>query len=298
MHRLGSGSPLSRILRRCVASAVRCPAYAPVSPPGGQVCVPCGTKSALATDVSAGRGSVVVPDRRLPAGRSVRKTVSQPAGVGLMDLTSIATLAIRKTRAGPTLVDDDSQLPTAGQCRERSQLTRVETRSRYRDHLTRVLGERDVDDAGVVAESALDALTEWRNIENLSCAAVPGHPQLPSSDLHDFGFACGCTRAPHLASVIRLSSAALLISALQNSRRGSSGHRARHRGRIGLEPQLPHIGGGEFYPGSTRCQPPLLRLRRSGKLARAHSRRLTILSRIVVYGSSWPLPTKRSLRAP
>ncbi|BBZ50339.1 hypothetical protein H7H82_13915 [Mycobacterium heidelbergense] len=92
------------------------------------------------------------------------------------------------------LVDDHPQLPTAAQYRERSQRTRVETRSRYRDHLARVLSDMDVDDAQVVAKIALDALTEWRDIETGELCSCSCHPQLPSNDLHDLGFACNCTR--------------------------------------------------------------------------------------------------------
>lgn len=60
-------------------------------------------------------------------------------------------------------------------------------RGRYRDHLTEVLVEQDVDDAGVVAEIALNALTEWSDTES-------GELCRPSSDLDNFGFSCSCTR--------------------------------------------------------------------------------------------------------
>jgi hypothetical protein len=91
-------------------------------------------------------------------------------------------------------VDDDPQAPTAAEYRERTERARVEARSRYRDHLAAVLGQRDVEEAAEVADLALEALTEWTYVDTGERCLCSCHPRLPDSDLHDYGFDCVCTR--------------------------------------------------------------------------------------------------------
>lgn len=57
-----------------------------------------------------------------------------------------------------------------------------------------MLSQRRVDDAGAVAEVAVDALTEWPTIETGAFCRCSCHPCLPDSDRHDYGFDCICTR--------------------------------------------------------------------------------------------------------
>lgn len=92
------------------------------------------------------------------------------------------------------VVDDDAELPTAAEYRERSERARIEARSRYRDHLTEVLSGGGVAEADAVADVVLDALTEWRYIDSGERCACSCHPRLPDSDRHDYGFDCVCTR--------------------------------------------------------------------------------------------------------
>lgn len=92
------------------------------------------------------------------------------------------------------IVDDDAVPPTAAEYRERSERARVEARSRYRDHLTEVLNGRGLDEAAGAADVVLDALAEWHHIDSGERCRCSCHPQLPHSDLHDYGFECVCTR--------------------------------------------------------------------------------------------------------
>jgi hypothetical protein len=92
------------------------------------------------------------------------------------------------------VVDDDAVLPVAAEYRERSERARVEARLRYRDHFTEVLSGRGVDEAVAVADVVLDALTEWRYTDSGERCDCSCHPRLPSSDRHDYGFDCVCTR--------------------------------------------------------------------------------------------------------
>ncbi|GLP78621.1 hypothetical protein [Mycobacterium antarcticum] len=91
-------------------------------------------------------------------------------------------------------MDDDLQLPTAAENRERSERARVQARSRYRDHLTEVLSERGVDEPAAVADVVLEALTEWRYVDTGEQCTCSCHPRLPDNDRHDYGFDCTCTR--------------------------------------------------------------------------------------------------------
>lgn len=89
----------------------------------------------------------------------------------------------------------DEQYPlTAAAYRERSERARAQARARYGSYLAVVLGERGVADPAGMAAAVLAALTEWPDIETGQLCRCSCHPQLPSSDLHDFGFACNCIR--------------------------------------------------------------------------------------------------------
>lgn len=92
----------------------------------------------------------------------------------------------------------DEQYPlTAAEYQERSERARAQARARYGSYLAEVLGERGVADPAGVAVAVLAALTEWADIETGELCRCSCHPQLPSSDLHDFGFSCNCTRTRH-----------------------------------------------------------------------------------------------------
>ena len=54
----------------------------------------------------------------------------------------------------------------------------------------RVANSRSPHGSGAV----LAALTEWPDIETGQLCRCSCHPQLPSNDLHNFGFACNCIR--------------------------------------------------------------------------------------------------------
>lgn len=78
--------------------------------------------------------------------------------------------------------------------------TRPLTAADYRSavsgaYLAEVLGKRGVADPAGVAYAVLAALTEWPDIETGELCSCSCHPQLPSSELRDLGFACNCTRA-------------------------------------------------------------------------------------------------------
>lgn len=89
----------------------------------------------------------------------------------------------------------DERYPlTAADYRERSERARAHARARYGAYLAEVLGERGIADPAGVADAVLAALTEWNDSETGELCRCSCHPQLPSSDLHDFGFDCNCTR--------------------------------------------------------------------------------------------------------
>lgn len=91
------------------------------------------------------------------------------------------------------MTDDPGPL-TATEHRERRERARVRARVRYLAYLSAVLGERGVANPADLAEALLAALTEWPDIDTGELCRCSCHPQLPSSDLHDFGFACNCSR--------------------------------------------------------------------------------------------------------
>lgn len=95
--------------------------------------------------------------------------------------------------SGWILVNDDPDMPTAAEYRRRREQSLAQAHARYRTYLAKVLGAQGVDNAAVVAEVALEALTQWRDIDTGEGCRCSCHPQLPDTDLHDFGFDCRCT---------------------------------------------------------------------------------------------------------
>ncbi|MCG7594576.1 hypothetical protein [Mycobacterium sp. PSTR-4-N] len=91
------------------------------------------------------------------------------------------------------MTDDRGPL-TAAEHRERRERARSDARARYLAYLAARLDERGGADPAGMAEALLTALTEWPDIETGELCRCSCHPQLPSSDLHDFGFGCTCTR--------------------------------------------------------------------------------------------------------
>lgn len=71
----------------------------------------------------------------------------------------------------------------------------AEARRRYVAHLVAALPEveRASSPAGR-AERLLAVLTDWSDIEGGDPCPCSCHPRLPTTDLHDYGFACSCRR--------------------------------------------------------------------------------------------------------
>jgi hypothetical protein len=93
-------------------------------------------------------------------------------------------------------VSHEPELPTGAELRERIEHARSQARSRYRAHLAAVFDRHRVEDPGALADVALDALTVRRYVDSGERCRCSCHPRLPESDLHDYGFACVCTRMP------------------------------------------------------------------------------------------------------
>lgn len=91
------------------------------------------------------------------------------------------------------MTDDQGPL-TAAEHRERRERAPAQARIRYGAYLREMLHERGVEDPEGVAEAVLSTLTEWLDVETGELCPCSCHPQLPNSDLHDFGFGCNCTR--------------------------------------------------------------------------------------------------------
>jgi len=70
----------------------------------------------------------------------------------------------------------------------------VQARLRYLDHLAAAFGDRGIENADALADFALDTLTAWRDVETGAPCRCSCHPQLPTSDRHDYGFDCMCTK--------------------------------------------------------------------------------------------------------
>lgn len=75
---------------------------------------------------------------------------------------------------------------------QRDQLA-AEARRRYHALVVAAFGVRGVPEADVLADVALDALTDWRQVGTGEVCRCSCHPQLPISDRHDYGFDCMCT---------------------------------------------------------------------------------------------------------
>jgi hypothetical protein len=93
---------------------------------------------------------------------------------------------------------DFSAAPGAAEFRQRQERDRAESRRRYFHHLASAFAKRHGADPFELADIALNTLTPRRASgsgegELCSCSC---HPQLPGSDLHDFGFDCPCARTP------------------------------------------------------------------------------------------------------
>jgi hypothetical protein len=93
-------------------------------------------------------------------------------------------------------VEQGPELSHTADYRERIEHARNQARSLYRDHLAAVFDQHHVAEPGALADAALDALTEWRYVETGERCRCSCHPRLPETDLHHYGFACGCTRTP------------------------------------------------------------------------------------------------------
>lgn len=93
-------------------------------------------------------------------------------------------------------MNDDLDLPTTDGDQDRGEHARGRVRARYRTYLAEVFSRRGVEDSTTMAEAALDALTEWRDITTGERCGCSCHPQLPDHARHDYGFDCRCTRTP------------------------------------------------------------------------------------------------------
>lgn len=93
-------------------------------------------------------------------------------------------------------VSDFSVSPGAADYWEQAERARAETRQRYRVHLSAVFDLHGAPDPEPLADTALDALTDWKYVDSGERCRCSCHPRLPESDLHDYGFGCVCMRAP------------------------------------------------------------------------------------------------------
>lgn len=84
----------------------------------------------------------------------------------------------------------------AAEYREQVERARTEARQRYRVHLAAVFDLHGAPDPAALADTALDALTDWKYVDSGQRCRCSCHPRLPESDLHDYGFGCVCMRAP------------------------------------------------------------------------------------------------------
>lgn len=93
-------------------------------------------------------------------------------------------------------VEQGPKLSQVAEYRERIERARSQARSLYRDHLAAVFDRHGVAAPGELLDAVLDALTVWRYVETGERCRCSCHPRLPETDLHDYGFDCGCTRTP------------------------------------------------------------------------------------------------------
>jgi hypothetical protein len=123
------------------------------------------------------------------------KTWEFPREINVTPRRSHATLDIMGEE--PELyVIDFSNTPGAAERRDQVEHTRTEARRRYRDHLAAVFDLHGTAEPGLLADLALDALTDWRYIDSGERCPCSCHPRLPETDLHDYGFSCACARTP------------------------------------------------------------------------------------------------------
>lgn len=97
---------------------------------------------------------------------------------------------------GELLVIRPSDFPGWEEHRAEADRQAAEGRRRYRELLTAALAGLEAE-AGpeLRADTVLDTLFKWTNHEGDSCHCSC-HPQLPSSDHHDYGFDCSCRQSP------------------------------------------------------------------------------------------------------
>jgi len=94
-------------------------------------------------------------------------------------------------------VVDFSGMPGTAEYRAKLDRDRTEARRRYVDYLAAVIvGTDDTVDPTERANAILDALTVWRRTGSDEPCRCSCHPHLPTSDHHDFGFACTCLQTP------------------------------------------------------------------------------------------------------
>ncbi|MUL78967.1 hypothetical protein [Mycolicibacterium sp. CBMA 226] len=89
---------------------------------------------------------------------------------------------------------DGADVPTWAQSREQRDHAQAQAHSRYLDHLTAVLTQCGVADPAELAETVLDALLVWRDVDSGTPCRCSCHPQLPDSSRHDYGFTCPCSQ--------------------------------------------------------------------------------------------------------
>lgn len=91
-------------------------------------------------------------------------------------------------------VHDFSTSPIAEGIRRRQERDRAESRRRYRDHVAAAFARLGFPESAALADTALDALTDWRHQTDGEPCRCSCHPRLPDTELHDFGFDCPCAR--------------------------------------------------------------------------------------------------------
>lgn len=67
-------------------------------------------------------------------------------------------------------------------------------RQRYHLHLAKAFSSNGFQRADALADLALDTLTDWRIVDTGAVCRCSCHPQLPTSDRHDYGFDCMCMK--------------------------------------------------------------------------------------------------------
>ena len=103
-----------------------------------------------------------------------------------------------------TVVDEDPPFPTAQELQARTARARAHARSLYRGRLRDMLSAHGVGDAAGVAEAVMQTLFGWADVTTGELCRCSCHPQLPASELHDYGASCGCTRTPEQRRASRL----------------------------------------------------------------------------------------------